>query len=360
VDARPDVSVTADAATASVLEGLFPGYFSLVMATGIVAIAAELQSVEVLADVLLAVGGAAYLVLAALFSARLVRWRARFVADLTSHAKGPAFLTIVAGTNVLGSATVVVWRAWTLGWVLWVLGLVLWVVVLYTVFTALLVREPKPPLEVGINGTWFLFAVATQSVAALGALLAPRLDDPDGLLFASLSMFLLGLFLYLVVVTVVFLRLTFVRLRLEETLPPYWIGMGAVAITALAGSLLYLDRRLAPLVDDLGPLIGGLTAFAWAVATFWIPVMLALGIWRHVVRRVPLRYDPTLWAMVFPLGMYSVATARMIEALDLGFLDVVADVAFVVALAAWGATLLGLAGGPVRLLAARTRGARTA
>ncbi|MDV6281164.1 hypothetical protein [Rhodococcus jostii] len=29
--------------------------------------------------------------------------------------------------------------------------------------------------------------------------------------------------------------------------------------------------------------------------------------WRHVANKVPLRYDATVWSIVFPLGMYAVA-----------------------------------------------------
>ncbi|MGZ6962503.1 MAG: SLAC1 family transporter, partial [Ilumatobacteraceae bacterium] len=39
--------------------------------------------------------------------------------------------------------------------------------------------------------------------------------------------------------------------------------------------------------------------------------MIAIGIWRHIVRRVPLRYHPSYWALVFPLGMYGAATFKM-------------------------------------------------
>ena len=35
--------------------------------------------------------------------------------------------------------------------------------------------------------------------------------------------------------------------------------------------------------------------------------LVAAGWWRHVHHRVPLRYEATLWSMVFPLGMYAVA-----------------------------------------------------
>ena len=45
----------------------------------------------------------------------------------------------------------------------------------------------------------------------------------------------------------------------------------------------------------------------WAFATWLIPVLVAAGWWRHVERRVPLRYEATLWSIVFPLGMYAVA-----------------------------------------------------
>ena len=47
---------------------------------------------------------------------------------------------------------------------------------------------------------------------------------------------------------------------------------------------------------------------AWATATFWFPLMVAIGVWRHIVRRLPLRYHPSYWALVFPLDMYGAAT----------------------------------------------------
>ena len=50
------------------------------------------------------------------------------MADLTSHAKGFAFLTTVAATNVLGSASGVIHGWWDLAWVLWWISLGLWAV----------------------------------------------------------------------------------------------------------------------------------------------------------------------------------------------------------------------------------------
>ena len=90
---------------------LFPGYFALVMATGIIAIASKQQKIEWLAQSLYAVTAASYAALAVLIVVRLVAFPQRLIVDLTSHAKGFGFLTIVAGTNVLASASALV-RQW--------------------------------------------------------------------------------------------------------------------------------------------------------------------------------------------------------------------------------------------------------
>lgn len=340
------------------LARLFPGYFALVMATGIVSIAAAQQSIEWLADGLFGIALVAYVVLAALYLARFLRYRDAFIGDLTSHLKGPAFLTIVAGTNVLGSAAALVAEWWWLGWTLWVAGVGFWLVIVYSVFAGLMLREPKPAVAEGINGTWFLFTVATQSVAALGAILATRVADPEALLFTCVCAFLLGLFLYLVIVTLVVYRFVFVELRVEETHPPYWISLGAAAISVLAGSNVLLAAASSPIIERLEQFVTGMVVLAWATATFWIPVMIILGIWRHGVRRLPIRYDPQYWSLVFPLGMYSASTFQMATAVGIDFLGDVPKVMLGVALTAWALTFLGLARHLAAEPARRIRAAR--
>ncbi len=45
--------------------------------------------------------------------------------------------------------------------------------------------------------------------------------------------------------------------------PPYWINMGAVAITTLAGANILINGN-APFLVDLIPFIKGFTIFFWA------------------------------------------------------------------------------------------------
>jgi tellurite resistance protein TehA-like permease len=326
---------------ASNVRTLFPGYFAMVMATGIVAIGAAQEELGWLADALYAVTAVTYVVLAALLLWRLAAAPKLLAADITSHTKGFAFLTTVAATNVLGSASGVIHGWWTASWVLWWLSLALWAFFVYATLFAVVPKGPKPGLGNGINGTWFLLTVSTESVVVLGALLLGR-HPSDVLAFALIAAFALGLVLYLIVMTMVFLRWTFTELEPTEADPPAWIAAGAVAITVLAGSNLLGARGASPRIDRLAPFIEGVIMLAWATATFWFPLMVAIGIWRHLINRVPLRYHPSYWALVFPLGMYGASTFRMRAAVQLDALTWLPQVTLAVALAAWTAAFLGL------------------
>jgi tellurite resistance protein TehA-like permease len=321
---------------------LFPGYFALVMATGIIAIAADQQDLDVLADVLFVVALAAYGTLGGLSAVRAVCYSRLLVAELTSHTRGFSFLTMVAATNVLGSGAALIQGWWGLAWVLFFAGAALWLLLVYAALLSVIFRDPKPPLGEGINGTWFLLTVSSESIAALGALLIRHTGANQGLELVALGMFSVGIVLYLIVVTLLYLRWTFQPVRPSELEPPTWIAAGAVAITVLAGSNLLAARAVSPRLERLAPFVEGMVILAWSTATFWFPVMVAIGIWRHVIRRVPLRYHPAYWSLVFPIGMYGAATYRMVATTGLDSIDLIPKVTLGVALAAWAAAAVGL------------------
>jgi tellurite resistance protein TehA-like permease len=311
------------------------------MATGIIAVGAWQQDLDVAASVLFAVASAALIVLLVLNLVRLVAHSGRFVADLTHHGWGFAFLTAVAALDVVGSGAALIHGWWGLAWVCWIAAMVSWVVLLYPALLAVVLDDEKPDLSVGINGTWFLLTVSTESIAVLGAVLLVRTGPNQAIELIALSTFVLGIVLYLIVMTLLFLRWTFRPVSPAELQPPSWIAAGALAITVLAGSTLLSSPDRLPRIERLAPFLEGLVLLAWATATFWLPVMVAMGVWRHGIRRVPLSYHPSMWSMVFPIGMYGVATFRMIPVTGFTGLDMVPKVVLGIATVAWAATAVG-------------------
>lgn len=322
---------------------LFPGYFALVMATGIISIACYFLEMRTLAVALLVINIVAYALLWLLLLLRLFLFFGRVKDDINNHVRGPGFFTVVAGTSVLGSELLIVIGQFKLASLLWLLGLILWVVIMYSFFTAMTVRENKPSIETGLNGAWLLAVVATQSISVLGTLLVDYFAaHSEPLLFFTLCMFLLGSMLYIPLITLIFYRFTFVNLTTVSLTPPYWINMGAVAITTLAGARLIIAAPEWPVLNDLMPFLKGFTLFFWAAGTWWIPLLLILGFWRHVYKRFPLRYDPQYWGMVFPLGMYTVCTIQLSKAINFPPLLVIPRYFVYLALAGWLVVSFGL------------------
>jgi len=336
------------------LRTLHPAYFALVMATGIVAVDMTVWGLAQPAAVLLGLNLAFYAILVVLTLLRAVRYPEAFRADIKSHSRGVGFFTVVAATAVLGIQLLLQTRAVDWAEVLWLIAAALLVLVTYGVLSVLTVTEPKPTLEQGLNGGWLVSVVAAQSVAILTVLLAHEALSAYAplLVFAALALWLGGGALYLWLTTLIVLRYTFGRMAPDDLAPPYWINMGAVAISALAGTVLL--QHLVPELADLAPFLKGFTLFFWAVGTWWIPMLVVLGVWRYCVRKFPLRYDPLYWGAVFPLGMYSVCTYHLARTLHLPFLLPLSRLFFCLAAAAWILTFVGL----LDSLLARVRGAR--
>src|SRR5699024_6319033 len=198
--------------------------------------------------------------------------------------------------------------------VLFGISALLWLVLGYGIPFAAVLGSSIRPVVKGVNGTWFVWVVAAQSVAVVASSLAlelPKSFPSPGLVVAltlvAVIMWAVGLALYIACALFVGMRVLLHRFGPEDLDAPYWVTMGALAISIVAGSRL-LELESTPILDATRLLVSSSSALLWAFATWLIPSFVLAGAWRHFIHRVPMTYSAGLWSMVFPLGMYSVAS----------------------------------------------------
>jgi tellurite resistance protein TehA-like permease len=327
---------------AEAVQTLTPGYFALTMASGIISVGLELESIHWLSATLLAVCVVSYAVILVLNLVRLVRFRASMRDDFMHPGRAFGFFTFIAGTDVLGV------RLGMAGWpaataALLCLALLAWVVLGYvTPWTAVLGRAERPVVK-DANGTWFIWCVASQSVAVAAATVEP-LAGPDWrswLAVLAVVAWSVGLILYAAVGIFVSLRLMTYPIRPADLRPAYFVAMGAMAISVLAGARI-VEMAGAPMVDATRGLVAGSSVVFWSFASWLFPVLIAAGWWRHLVHRVPLSYEPGLWSVIFPLGMYAVAGIYLGRADNLPVVTAIGRGELWVAVTAFLATFAGM------------------
>lgn len=150
-----------------------------------------------------------------------------------------------------------------------------------------------------------------------------------------------GVFLYGAVGIFVAARMLHYPLRPEDFTPPYRVAMGATAITVLAGACI-VEMANAPMVAAARRLVAGTSVVFWAFGSWLIAPLIAAGIWRHVVHHIPLRYEASLWSVVFPLGMYGVGGDYLGQADRLPPVEHIGDIESWIALAVWMVTFVAI------------------
>jgi tellurite resistance protein TehA-like permease len=320
---------------------LNPGCFAIVMATGIISNAMFLVDHRAIADALFLVNAVILVWLTLATLVRLMRFRVALWADLTNPRRVFSFFTVVAAADVFGLALNLRGLP-SAACALWLCALVLWLVLTYHSFGVLMFLNTAEGADV-VHGGWLLAIVGTESLVVLGSVIAPRAGDFGPAMFVLAHMLWgVGLALYGMFITLFAYRIFYFDVEPDDVMPHLWVVMGAAAISTNAGSVLIVTDSGLPFLQAMRPFIDGTTLILWAWATWWIPLLILFGVWKHGVRRVPISYTPSLWSLVFPLGMYALASLRLSLASDFPALRAVALAMVWVALAIWGGTAVGL------------------
>jgi tellurite resistance protein TehA-like permease len=276
-------------------------------------------------------------------------------ADLTSPGRAFAAFTFTAACGVLGlGLTTVGWPA--AGAVLAVAGPAAWLALTALIPARMTASRRARPAIADVNGTWYLWAVATQSLAIMAAFLHTGGALGAGPAAAvALAAWLAGLAIYVLTMAAVVTRLRRVGVGPPGARAGYWVAMGAASISMLA-AVHFLGIHGAPVVASARPWITDTAVALWWLATCLI-VVLAVAtavMWPRSWRRP--RYDRTAWMVVFPLGMYATASQQLGATAGLPAVRMIGEgvtwpaaVAWLAVLAALAAPLLTRAGGRARV-----------
>lgn len=315
-------------------KSLATGYFASVMATGIISIALFLLGYHSASEGFLGMAMLLYVILIFAYFLRLVLFPKEVWQDLTNAGKVFGYFTFVAGTDVLGTRLALV-QDFNVAVGLGLIALCSWLVLTYFILMFLLFYNDEPAHKV-LNGSWLVTTVSCESLSVLASVVLnhfPR--QHTAVLFASYAFFSLGVILYLVFIALIMNRFFFSTMSTKDLSPPYWINMGAMAITTLAGSRLVLAASNATFLSSIRPFVEGFTLLLWAWGTWWIPFLVLIGVWKYLVKKEPFLYEPNLWSIVFPLGMYTVACDMLSQIPGLSFIHAFVPSELWIALGSW-------------------------
>lgn len=316
-----------------------PDVFSVVMATGICAVAAEENGYEPLSSALAVVAAIGFVVLAGGLLVRIGLGPRDLVAQLHDPDVALRLFTATAACEVLGER----WQADVA-----VRGLALaGALATWVLLTPIAIRDvhgrPRAELRAHAHGAWLLSSVATSGLAAIVAIVA-RQTSP-WLSGVVVALWLLAIAIYWAVTALILWHVAS-RLRGGAEVPPdSWILMGALAALTLAGTHVRVALPNGAWAESAA---NDLTLLCWIAATVWIPILLYAEAWQVNHHQGALRFRGAWWSAVFPLGMYSAATAALASIHNAHWMTTVSLVFFWDALAVWLVVGLGWVSGAYR------------
>lgn len=316
-----------------VIRQFTPNWFTVVMGTGVVALA--LDRLPATHDLLVPVPLGLWLVSVLLFATFCLVYGARWIfffdgaRRIFGHSTVSMFFgaipmalatllngLLIFGPPYLGAETVRI--ALPLWWIDVVLAMICAVAIPYLMFTRQEHRIDQ------MTAVWLLPVVTAEVVAVSGGLLAPALVGESQQLAVIVTSFVLwgvSVPLALSILAILVLRMALHNLPPREMAASSWLSLGPLGTGALG--LLVLGQAGGPILAAGGfpaapeilwitGLIGAL--ILWGYGAWWFLLSLAVTV-RYLRAGVP--FNLGWWGYIFPLGVYALATLRIGEVTEL-------------------------------------------
>lgn len=314
-----------------------PDIFAVVMATGIVSVAADDRAYPRIGDALAALAGGAFVLLTVGLVVRVAARPRSAIGEIGDPDVALRMFTAVAACSVLG---VRFNRHPVVVWALGAASLAAWLV-LVPLACRDVASRPRAELRDHAHGAWLLASVGTAGLGITAADLAGH-ERSSALVITAIVFWLLGLAGYLAVTWLIAWRAVAAPFVPDQVTPDSWILMGALAIATVTGDHVLLAADAAGGAAALG-WVRPVTFVLWVLASLWIPVLLYAELWRVDSRTGSLHFAGVWWSAVFPLGMYAAATAETAAGQGRPPLVTISLVFFWIAFTVWLLVAVGLA-----------------
>ncbi len=330
------------------LGNIGPNWFASVMGTGIVATAGASLPIHVpglrtFTEVVWVIAASLLVVLLVvvgghwLRNPRVARTHARNPQMAHFYGAAPmALMTVGAGAVLVGKHLIGARVAVDLAWVLWSAGtlggLFTAVSIPFLMFTQYHV-EPDAAF-----GGWLMPVVPPMVSAATGALMIPHMAAGTGretMLYGCYAMFGLSLVASLLIIAMIWSRLTLYGLSGTARVPTLWIVLGPLGQSITAAGLLgtYAALGVDPeIAEDLSAFAILYGVPVWGFAVLWIALATSLTV-RTLRRGMP--FALTWWSLTFPVGTFVTGTTQLALHTHLPAFKIAAVIAYVGLLCTW-------------------------
>ncbi len=283
---------------------------AIALSTFAIAAITRFISLMMITKVISAINTIVFVIIAILYTIRVLLVRGQFIKELMDPMKGPMMTVIGIATMVLAIDWGLVFHNVQVAYWLFIIGTIIHTIFFIIITYAFIVH---PGLEVHMmNAGWYMPAVGNVLVPFVGSM------------FPWVSKALLGIYLGTGVIMWIALFSIWIYRSLFHSPPPSqvwataWINFAPPSVAALSyEALLGLGPRAfhmmlmkhSPLLKVMLTLYDMIYYTFWGLAGLLLPVVIVVTL--HYWKTKQLRFATSWYASVFPLAAYVIATAHL-------------------------------------------------
>lgn len=259
--------------------------------------------------------------------------------ELFNPEKTLYFFTIVVAVNLVGMCFSRIFHLYTTANIFWYVAIALWLGISLFTFSILFLNQKSEDrkFEDVFHGGWFFATAGTQSTALLGVIVAEHATRYVTFIHVfSFALWSIGASLYIVFMALIILRLVFYRIDSNTVLSPYWMNVGAAAITAITGIVLHqhIQGTGGPFGDFL-PFLKGISLLFWSFGLWWMPFLIILAIRKLAYSEEGLAFTVGYWEVAFALGLYANSTIQLVNVFEGRYLIILSVCFYIACIIVW-------------------------